>query len=129
MDRAKPPPHAIRPPETFDHSIGGHQWIIHLIEEDEAQRVIAESPEECIRLAWEHYDRITAPARAALLRELAAELETRFRLGSAYFEAANDEDALDRWELKRRLELRADALEAGTTLNESLERARKLEEP
>jgi hypothetical protein len=70
LDRTKLPPHAVGEP-IFDQLIG---WYIYLHDDSGHDRICAESAEACIRGAWVDYDRITLPARVALLRELAAEV-------------------------------------------------------
>ena len=99
LDRTKPPPIAVGEPHTFDHSMSGHTWQLYLHDNSGHAGVFGDSPEDCIRIAWAEYDRITLPARVALLRELAASM----RSGDAGFREEKsalpcvDVEAIDEW--------------------------------
>ncbi|HKY51672.1 MAG TPA: hypothetical protein VJP45_10480 [Candidatus Limnocylindria bacterium] len=104
LDRTKPPPGA-----EMDHryTTDGDEYVVRM-----GTFAFSPDPAECLRLAWEAYDRITLPARVALLRELAAELQEGGRLEDIATRASGVWEAVER--LHDELTARADALGTAT---------------
>jgi hypothetical protein len=112
MDRTKPPPHCraevhrVGPPGRTQYRLGLADSTDYFGED-----FYGETPEAVIAEAWEHYDRITLPARVALLRELAAELSGEgSTVGTGYLASLLGAIMV---ELAKAYTERADALEAG----------------
>lgn len=120
LDRTKPPP-LVRIERASDGC-----WDAWWDGDVVLHRLGLDSEEEAIRLAWADYDRITLPARVALLRELAAEFDrpdpvrpppyddTLDRTLAEAVSSNNDPHGAIAIELLRR----ADALEAGGQTDE-----------
>jgi hypothetical protein len=100
LDRTQPPP-------GFADYCGGY----HIAEHSAREHYSEGFDEFTLEEAWEFYDRITLPARVALLRELAEELAGGPDVWSTSDHGAFEEKAYD--DITAMLRGRADALEAG----------------
>lgn len=75
MGRTKPPPFAfVGQLEGIVSATDGKKWYRYPMSDHRGGQWHS-SPEAALASLWREYDRITLPARVALLRELAAELE------------------------------------------------------
>jgi hypothetical protein len=112
MDRTKPPPHCREKAHTVG-APGPTHWRLGLADSTDyfGEDFYGPTEEAVIAEAWAHYDRITLPARVALLRELAAELSGEgSTVGTGYLASLLGAVMV---ELAKAYTERADALEAG----------------
>jgi hypothetical protein len=76
MDRTHPPPHEYYEGDPVCGPDG--RWRLWLQESESCYT--ADTKAGCIALAWDDYDAVTLPARVAILRELAAEIDDPERI-------------------------------------------------
>jgi hypothetical protein len=115
-DRTKPPPHVtVGPLESIVSAADGEEWYRYPAVERGPGKW-CDSPESAIEALWADYDRITLPARVALLRELAESV------GISWGRPPPDDPMVPEWRagfrmavevIENEMKARADQLEKG----------------